>query len=236
MRARVLLVEDDRGLARVLRDNLSAVGFDVDWAETGRSAVAKARAVAPDLIVLDIMLPDGSGFDLVDLLKRGRQTPIVFLTARGQRADKLRGLNLGADDYVTKPFDLEELLARLNAVLRRSRPVTEGLTLGDLVIDFRARTVSGSREVHLTDQEFELLRYLADHADRIVDRQELLSRVWGYPAAPDTRSVDQAILRLRKKIEIDPHHPRFIHTVHGDGYRLTSDASRHIESRPARQS
>jgi DNA-binding response OmpR family regulator len=225
MKRRILLVEDDRALARVLRDNLAFVGFDVDWAEDGHSAVSKARAFAPDLIVLDVMLPDTNGFDLLGLLRRGSRTPIVMVTARGQKADKLRGLNSGADDYITKPFDLEEFLARVNALLRRVRGPVERLTLGNIVIDFRTRTaIRDDGDVHLTDQEVELLKYLADHTDRIVHRNELLSRVWGYPDVPDTRSVDHAIARLRKKIEPDPHHPRFIHTVHGDGYRLNPDA------------
>lgn len=236
MKPRILVVEDDRALARVLRDNLSSVGFEVEWAGDGSAAQGKARGFAPDLIVLDVMLPDKSGFDLIGLLRRGNRTPIVMLTARGQKADKLRGLNLGADDYITKPFDLEEFIARVNAVLRRVLPSVENLELGNIRIDFRARTATRDQEdLHLTEQEFELLKYLTERKDRIVYRDELLSRVWGYPETPHTRSVDHAIARLRKKIEPDPHHPRFIHTGHGDGYRLNSDAIT-AESAPTRSS
>jgi DNA-binding response OmpR family regulator len=181
-----------------------------------------ARKFGPDLVVLDLMLPDANGFDLCGVLRHGGQTPIIILTARSQKADKVRGLNLGADDYITKPFDLEEFLARVRAVLRRARPATEQLTLGRVSIDFRARqALKANRPLHLTYREFELLQYLAERQEHPVYRNELLREVWGYPNAPSTRSVDHAIARLRKKIEPDPHHPRFIHTVHGDGYCLT---------------
>ena len=170
------------------------------------------------------MLPDSDGFELFGALRRQGRTPIIMLTARGERADKLRGLSLGADDYITKPFDLEEFLARVRNVLRRIRPAVERLALGSVTVDFRARTVTGTeRAVHLTEQEFLILQYLAERRDRIVDRHELLSYVWGYPEAPVTRSVDHAIARLRKKLEPEPHHPRFIHSVRSEGYRLTSD-------------
>ncbi len=148
-----------------------------------------------------------------------------MLTARSQKADRIRGLKLGADDYVTKPFDLEELLARIHAVLRRSRPDVERLTLGQVTIDFRTlHAWAGQQDLELTHREFELLRYLAERQEVVVDRDELLREVWGYASAPHTRSVDQAIVRLRKKIEPDPQHPVFIHTVHGNGYCLTLSA------------
>jgi two-component system alkaline phosphatase synthesis response regulator PhoP len=186
--------------------------------------VTKGRAASPDLIVLDVMLPDRSGLELLGALRQGGRTPIILLTARGERSDKLHGLRLGADDYITKPFDLEELLARVHAVLRRVRPGFERLSLGNVTVDFRARTAKRREQnLRLTDHEFQLLEYLAERQDRVVYRDELLRDVWGYPEAPRTRSVDHAIARLRKKIEADPHRPRYIHTVHGDGYRLTSD-------------
>jgi DNA-binding response OmpR family regulator len=145
-----------------------------------------------------------------------------MLTARSGKADKLRGLNLGADDYITKPFDLEEFLARVQAVLRRARPIIEQLTLGPVTIDFRARHAArAGRTLHLTQREFEILQYLSERQERVVHRSELLRAVWGYLDVPPTRSVDHAIARLRKKIEADAHDPRFIHTVHGDGYCLT---------------
>jgi DNA-binding response OmpR family regulator len=224
MKKRILIVEDDASLARVLGDNLAFDGFDVKCATEGGSALNLARTFAPDLVVLDIMLPNTNGFDLCRVLRHGGQTPIIILTARSQKADKLRGLNLGADDYITKPFDLEEFLARVRAVLRRARPTMERLTLGQVMIDFRARhATNADRTLHLTYREFELLQYLAERQEHAVYRNELLREVWGYPNAPSTRSVDHAIARLRKKIEPDPHHPRFIHTVHGDGYCLTPE-------------
>jgi DNA-binding response OmpR family regulator len=222
MKKRILVVEDDAALARVLRDNLAFCGFDVACVLDGAVALAKAREFAPDLIVLDITLPGTSGFDLCGVLRQGSRTPIIILTARSQKADKLRGLNLGADDYITKPFDLEEFLARVHAVLRRARPTVEQLVLGRVVIDFRAQTATkAGHTLHLTHREFELVEYLAERQERVVHRSELLREVWGYLDVPSTRSVDHAIARLRKKIEPDAHHPRFIHTVHGDGYCLT---------------
>jgi DNA-binding response OmpR family regulator len=222
MKKRILVVEDDTSLARVLRDNLTFDGFDVDWVTSGNAALKRVKVAAPDLVVLDIMLPDTNGFDLCGPLRQGRQTPIIILTARGQKADKVRGLNLGADDYITKPFDLEEFLARVRAVLRRTRPTFDLLELGQVIVDFRAQHASkDGRSIRLTHREFELLQYLAERQEHVVHRNELLREVWGYPDVPSTRSVDHAIARLRKKIETDPHHPRFIHTVHGDGYCLT---------------
>jgi len=222
MRKRVLVVEDDPGLTRVLRDNLTFAGFDVDCATNGDDALRQVRASAPDIILLDVMLPGRSGFELCGVLRQGGRTPIIMLTARGQKADKVRGLELGADDYMTKPFHFEELLARIQAVLRRVRPVVDRLLLGAIVIDLsQLRAWASGREFHLTHREFEVLRYLAEREGRVVSRDELLREVWGYLDMPSTRSVDHAIARLRKKIEFDPHHPRFIHTVHGDGYCLT---------------
>ena len=231
MKKRILIVEDDAALSRVLRDNFEFEGYEVVCVSEGASAIRQAREFTPDLIVLDIMLPGPSdGFDLCGLLREGGRTPIIMLTAKGQKTDKLRGLNLGADDYVTKPFDLEELLARAQAVLRRARPSIDRLTLGRIVIDFQGRTATdGGADVHLTHRELELLKYLAERPDRVVFRNELLREVWGYPDTPSTRSVDHAIARLRKKIEPDAHHPQFIHTVHGDGYCLTPAGSRRPE-------
>jgi DNA-binding response OmpR family regulator len=224
MKKRILVVEDDAGLARVLRDNLEFEGFEVESAGDGHRAIDLARTFSPDLIVLDLTLPDWDGLDLFGVIHQGGKTPIIILTARGEKADKIKGLHLGADDYVTKPFDLEELLARVHAVLRRSSPALDQIVLGEVTVDLRAMTVRrGARQLHLTHREFELLRYLVDRRSRVVYRGELLKQVWGYPDAPSTRSVDHAIARLRKKIEPDPAHPRFIHTVHGDGYTLTPE-------------
>ena len=224
MKKRVLVVEDDAALARVLRDNLAFEGFDVEWTGDGHRAVDAARAFAPDLVILDVMLPGRDGFDLCGLLRRGGDVPIIMLTARGQKADKLKGLTLGADDYVTKPFDVEELMARVHAVLRRTQPAADRVVLGDVAVDFTRMAVThGHDELHLTHREFELLRYLVERQGRVVRRHELLREIWGYPDAPATRSVDNAIARLRKKIETDPGRPRYLHTVHGDGYMITPD-------------
>jgi DNA-binding response OmpR family regulator len=224
MHKRILVVEDDAALARVVSDNLMLDGFVVECVGDARTAMERTRDMAPDLVILDVMLPDGDGFDLCSLIRQGGRTPVIMLTARGQKADKLRGLALGADDYVTKPFDLEELLARIQAVLRRTRPAVEQLRLGTVVIDFAALSAwRGPELIHLTHREFEVLRYLAERRGRVVSRNELLSQIWSYAEAPITRLVDHAIARLRKKVEPDPRRPRFIHTVHGDGYCLTPE-------------
>jgi DNA-binding response OmpR family regulator len=223
MKGTVLIVEDDAALGRVLRDNLVFEGFQVHWVTEGRDALNASRHGSPDIVLLDIGLPDGDGLQLVEQLRHVRSVPIIVLTARSQKADKLRGLELGADDYVTKPFDMEELLARVRAVLRRVNPGVDCLKIGDVTVDFAARTAERQNQpLRLTDKEFEILRYLAQHQSRVVLRDELLKAVWGYPEAPLTRSVDNAIARLRKKIEPEVQHPRYIQTVHGDGYRLTT--------------
>jgi DNA-binding response OmpR family regulator len=222
MSKQILIVEDDLALASVLTDNLRLDGMEVVCVGDGAAAMVQARSRTPDLVILDLMLPDTTGFDLCTRLRHMGRVPIIMLTARVQKGDKLRGLNLGADDYITKPFDLEELLARVRAVLRRAAPAIEQLILGDTIVDFVARTaIKGSSRLHLTHREFDLLQFLGERQHRFVSRDELLQAVWGYQLAPMTRSVDHAIGRLRKKIEDDPHKPQFIHTVHGDGYRLT---------------
>jgi DNA-binding response OmpR family regulator len=224
MKQRVLVVEDDPVLTRVLSDNLAFEGFEVRAVSDGNRALGVAKEFAPDLILLDMNLPGRSGLELCEVWRRGSRTPIIVLTANGQKSDKIRGLQLGADDYVTKPFDLEELLARVHAVLRRSRPEVERLVLGTVVIDFaRLKAWHGSQGIELTHRDFELLRYLAKRPNSIVRRDELLRVIWGYPDTANTRAVDHAIARLRKKIEVTPHEPRFIHTVHGDGYYLAAD-------------
>jgi DNA-binding response OmpR family regulator len=211
-------------LTRVLRDNLTFEGFDVTSVADGTQAQSLERELSPDLVLLDVNLPGRSGFELCELWRRQSQVPIILLTAMGQKGDKIRGLQLGADDYVTKPFDLEELLARIHAVLRRTRTVAHRLTLGDVAIDLTARTAKrGDEELDLTHRDFEILGYLAARPHTIVSRHELLRAVWGYPDAAATRAVDHAIARLRKKIEEKPHKPRYIHTVHGDGYYLAPD-------------
>jgi two-component system, OmpR family, response regulator VicR len=222
---RILVVEDDEGLARVLADNLRIDGFNVRWARTAHDALVESQSFRPDLVLLDIMLPGKtSGFDLCGVLRQGGRCGVIVVSARSQREDKLRGLGLGADDYVTKPFDMEELAARINAVLRRTVLVVSRIQLGDVAVDLESHTARrGSTPLHLTHREFEILRYLAERRDRVVHRNELLREVWGVVDGSTTRSVDFAISRLRKKIELNPSEPRFLRTVHGDGYSLTID-------------
>ena len=224
MKKRILVVEDDEALGWMLCDNLTFEGFEVRRVADGNLALSVAREFAPDLVILDVMLPGRDGFELVGLLRQGGPVPIIMLTARGQKADKLKGLKLGADDYVTKPFDVEELMARVHNVLRRSSPEVPQLVLGRVVIDFQTMTARrGREELHFTHREFKLLQYLADRQGRVVSRHELLREVWGYPDMPTTRLVDNAVARLRKKIEPDPGSPRFVHTVRGDGYIITPE-------------
>ena len=222
----ILVVEDDAALGRVLRDTLGFEGYMVDVAGSLRVAREKLVQQSPDLALLDLMLPDGDGFELCATLRREQRAAVIVLTARSQKADKLNGLALGADDYITKPFDLEELLARIRTVLRRIPHDDGRLALGTVIVNFQTRRATrGGREFHLTHQEFAVLHYLADRTGQVVSRDELLKNVWSYADSPITRSVDHAIARLRKKLERDPHHPRFIHSIHGSGYCLTPDGS-----------
>jgi DNA-binding response OmpR family regulator len=222
MKKRVLVVEDDANLSALLRENLLFEGFEIECVSDGAVVLAHAKTFMPDLVVLDITLPNVNGFDLCGALRQHGKTPILILSARGQKTDKLRGLTLGADDYITKPFDLDEFLARVNAVLRRSRPSADELMIGTIRIDFLLRTAKqGTTDIHLTHREFDLLKYLAERPGHTVPRDELLREIWEYPEATLTRSVDHAIARLRRKIEPDPQQPRFIHTAVGTGYCLT---------------
>lgn len=225
MKTRVLIVEDDKSIARLLRDNLEYEGFEVDWAATGQEALDKAQTYAPDLVLLDLMLPPGvDSYELCRTFSDVQGKAVIIITARGQKDERIRGLRLGADDYIVKPFALDELLARIHAVLRRTSPRPDVLRLGDAEIDFRRlRATRAGEELTLTDREFEILRYLAGRVGRLVTRDELLQLVWGYKEAPVTRAVDSFIFRLRRKIEPDPHHPRYIRTAHGGGYRLTPE-------------
>jgi two-component system, OmpR family, response regulator VicR len=219
---RVLIVEDDEVLAQVVAHNLVHEHFDVRCVTNGTDALREAKAFVPDVALLDLTLPGSSGLELCRIWSRERRFPIIMMTARDRKDDELAGFGAGADDYITKPFDLERLLARVHAVLRRARPSAGFLTLGRITIDFAGLTaMDGDQPIELSHREFEILRYLAERPNTVVHRNELLRAVWGYHDEPITRSVDKAILRLRKKIERDPHHPAFIHTAHGDGYRLT---------------
>ena len=221
MQQRILVVEDDRALARVMRDNLTFEGFQVEAVHDGNAAVGRARAFAPDLILLDLMLPDRDGFELCSVVREHGRIPIIMVTARGQKADKLRGLNLGADDYVTKPFEMDELLARIRAVLRRTRAAVEQVTLGRVRVDFHALKAAGDAgDIHLTHREFEVLRYLAERQERVVHRDELLREIWGPAHLEDVQYLRVLMRQLRQKIEPDPDLSRLLITEPGVGYRL----------------
>jgi two-component system alkaline phosphatase synthesis response regulator PhoP len=221
---RILIVDDEPEMIRGLEDNLRFEGYQTVSAPDGKRGLALALSEAPDLILLDIMMPGMSGWDMCrELRQKGIDIPVIMLTARGEEADRVLGLELGADDYVAKPFSLRELLARVRAVLRRPGPrlKLEEIAFGDVRLHLRARQAfKAGTEVRLTRKEFDLLRYLLEHRGEVVTRDRLLDEVWGYDQYPTTRTVDTHILRLRQKFEKDPEHPVFILTVHGQGYRF----------------
>jgi len=223
--SRILIVDDEPEIVRGLEDNLRFEGYQTSTAADGREALAVAAREAPDLILLDIMMPGLSGWDVCrELRGQGIDVPIIMLTARGEESDRVRGLELGADDYITKPFSLRELLARVRAVLRRPGPrhKVEEFAFGDARVRPRGRQAfRAGRPVGLTRKEFELLVYLLEHRGEVVTRERLLDEVWGYERFPTTRTVDTHILRLRRKFEADPDRPAFILTVHGQGYTFT---------------
>jgi two-component system, OmpR family, alkaline phosphatase synthesis response regulator PhoP len=220
----ILLVEDEEGLRMTLSDRLRSEGYAVDFAADGDEGLNKATSQPFDLIILDIMLPNRSGLDVCrDVRLAGLATPILLLTARDQTADKVIGLKLGADDYVTKPFDTLELMARVEALLRRSpgRATHTVLQLGPLRMDVRATEVTrDGKEVALSAREFQLLRHFMEHPGATLSRSELLQEVWGYEDGTFTRTVDVHIASLRQKLEKDPKHPELILTVPGMGYKL----------------
>jgi len=224
---RILIVDDEPEMVRGLEDNLRYEGYQTVAAPDGRRGLALALSEAPDLILLDVMMPGMSGWDLCrELRRRGLDVPVIMLTARGEAVDRVQGLELGADDYVTKPFSLRELMARIRAVLRRPGPRQkfEEFAFGDVRVHLRARQAfKGGREVRLTRKEFDLLRYLIEHPGEVITRDRLLDEVWGYEQFPTTRTVDTHILRLRQKFEDDPERPTHILTAHGQGYRFIVD-------------
>jgi two-component system, OmpR family, alkaline phosphatase synthesis response regulator PhoP len=224
---RLLLVEDEPGLVLTLTDRLTAEGYAVTSAGDGDEAIAEGTRAPYDVIVLDVMLPGRDGFDVCRTLReRGVRTPILMLTARGQLVDRVVGLKLGADDYLVKPFEMAELLARLEALLRRAAMPArtagaERYRFGDVQVDFRRVDVTRSGvPVELSALEFKLLRYFVEHRGATLSRDELLNEVWGYDAMPSTRTVDVHIAWLRQKLEDNPRHPQFILTVHGLGYKF----------------
>ena len=222
---RILLVEDEPGLVLTLTDRLTREGYDVESSVDGESGLERASSEGFDLILLDVMLPRLGGFDVLrELRRRGRETPVIMLTARGQVVDKVVGLKLGADDYVTKPFEMVELLARIEAKLRRAPAVTapaEGYQFGDIRIDFRrAEVTRQGQPLELSAREFQLLKYFTEHRGATLTRDELLNEVWGYNEMPSTRTVDVHVAWLRQKIEPNPRHPQYILTIHGMGYKF----------------
>ena len=222
---RILLVEDEPGLVLTLRDRLTREGYSVDTTSDGESGLERAAGEAFDLVLLDVMLPRLGGFDVLkELRRRGVDTPVIMLTARGQVVDKVVGLKLGADDYVTKPFEMVELLARIEAKLRRA-PLTphpsEGFQFDGVRVDFRRAEVTREGEaIDLSAREFQLLKYFVEHRGATLTREELLNEVWGYNSMPSTRTVDVHVAWLRQKIEPNPRHPQYILTVHGMGYKF----------------
>lgn len=224
MKKHLLLIEDEPGLVLTLTDRLSKEGYAVTSAVDGQIGLETALADSFDLVILDVMLPRKSGTDVCrDLRQAGYFVPILMLTARGQVVDKVLGLKLGADDYLTKPFDMLELLARIEALLRRAPAAASGAVIqaGPLRIDLRSTTVwRGDKSVALSAREFQLLRYLAEHRGETVSREMLLKEVWGYDATPETRTVDVHVAWLRQKIEDNPKRPQLILTVQGFGYKL----------------
>jgi two-component system alkaline phosphatase synthesis response regulator PhoP len=226
----ILVVEDEADIMRGLRDNLSYEGYRVVTAGDGEKGLATAMKEKPDLVILDWMLPGMDGLAVCrELRARGAMMPVVFLTARGQEVDRVLGLEMGADDYVTKPFSVRELMARVKAILRRaagmaSRPAK--FALGDLEVDADAFTARrGRKEMALGRYEAELLRVLVQRKGQAVSRNDILNEVWGMDAYPTDRTVDNYVVKLRQKIEKDPKNPRILLTVHGVGYKVVDPGS-----------
>ncbi len=226
-RQRILIAEDEPSMQMGLADNLAFEGYDVGTAGNGEEAMGKLTTESWDLAILDVMMPKMSGFDVLKTMrKQGIATPVIMLTARGQEMDRVLGLELGADDYIVKPFSLRELLARVKAVLRRSIAQTSDqkpgkVHIGKLMVNFQTgQAWEGDKVVDLPHREMELLHYLWKHTGEAVSRERILEEVWGFDEAPTSRTVDNFIVRLRQKIEPEEGNPRFILSVHGVGYKL----------------
>jgi DNA-binding response OmpR family regulator len=226
MKKRILIIEDEKDLIKGLKLNLSDEGFDVDWAVNGVEGLRKALEETPDLIILDIMLPEMDGLEVCrELRHKNIGIPIIMLTAKGEEIDKVVGLEIGADDYITKPFSIRELLARIKTQLRHAekegKAVPKVYSFGDIEIDFAQFKVRRKgKELDFTSLEMEILKYFIAHRGEVVARNDLLDKIWGYESYPTTRTIDNHILKLRKKIEDDPAHPQYILSVYGGGYRF----------------
>ena len=224
--AHILLVEDEPSMQLGLKDNLELESYHVDIAGDGEIGLQKMINSSYDLVLLDVMLPKLSGFDVCKKARAaGITTPIILLTARGEEIDKILGLELGADDYITKPFSVRELLARVKALLRRSSSAvpkeSASLTIGRLKIEFATfQAFESGIEIRLSHKEFDILSFLYQNKNRVVSRYDLLEKVWGYEEQPTTRTVDNFMVRLRQKVEVNPNQPKVILTVHGLGYKM----------------
>lgn len=222
---RVLVVEDEPQMQVILRDNLEYEGYEVVDAETGERGIDLAFRMLPDLLLLDIMLPGMNGYQVCQKIRNaGLSMPIIMITARNAEADRVAGLEIGADDFVGKPFSVREVVARVRAQLRRVHSAdceSEQVKFGDITLDLRRQQVHRrSRRLEMSGREFELLRYFVVHRGELVSRDQLLSDVWGYNNMPLTRTVDNFVAKLRRKIEPDPQNPRYIVTMYGGGYRF----------------
>ena len=222
---KILIVEDEPNMVAGLRDNFEFEGFQVATAMDGVEGLDQALKISPDLVILDVMMPRMSGLEVCKQLKAKRPSiPIIMLTARGQEVDKVVGLELGADDYVTKPFSIRELLARVKAVLRRTQTLPQEkdrYSFGDVEVDLHGHQVRRSgKDVEFSGKEFELLKYFLCHSGQTLSRDRLLDEVWGYEHYPTTRTVDTHIVRIRQKLEPVPDDPRYFLTVHGVGYKF----------------
>jgi DNA-binding response OmpR family regulator len=223
--ASILIIEDEPNMVAGLRDNFEFEGYRVITAGDGVLGLRRALEESPDLVILDVMMPQMSGLEVCRQLRAKRASiPIIMLTARGQEVDKVVGLELGADDYVTKPFSIRELLARVKALLRRTAVIPKDQdqhSFGDVEVDLRrCRVVRSGKAVDISSKEFELLKYFVCHSGETLSRDRLLEEVWGYENYPTTRTVDTHLVRLRQKLEPDPEQPQYFLTVHGTGYRF----------------
>jgi len=225
-REKILIIEDEADLVKGLKLNLADEGYEVDWASDGREGLRRALEDAPDLVILDIMLPGMNGLEVCrELRQKKTNIPVIMLTAKSEEVDKVVGLEIGADDYMTKPFSVRELLARIKAHLRREKMeplnVPKTFVFGEVEVDFvHFKVRRAGREFDLTSLEVDILKYLIAHKGEVVSREALLDKVWGYDKFPTTRTIDNHILKLRKKIEEDPSRPRHIFSIYGEGYRF----------------
>lgn len=225
---KILIAEDEPNMRIGLKDNLEFEGYEVTLAEDGMEAYSNLRQNFYDLLILDVMMPKMSGFDVCKKIRaEGIKTPVIFLTAKGEEIDKILGLEIGADDYITKPFSLRELLARIKAILRRTEEAgtaaadEKNVSIGKLQINFKSYTATeNGKPVQMTHREYEIIHLLWVNRNKTVSRDELLNKIWGYDENPSTRTVDNFIVKIRQKIETDANHPQIILTVHGIGYKM----------------